>query len=535
MRQLQGMDSSFVAMESPNSPMHIGNLLIYNPATAPGGFVRFKDILSFIEGRMQLSRTIRQRLVRVPFDLDYPYWIEDPNFDLEYHVRHVALPKPGDWRQLCIQTARVHARPMDLTRPPWEFTVVEGLDNVRDFPAGCFAFITKVHHAAIDGMSGIDLMEALHTVTPSVAPPNQPDDWKPEKIPGPVELLGKSYVNAIVNPVKQAQVAAQAVPGIANAIKGLVTRDFKLTSDYVPPRTRFNRSISPHRVVEGRSFPLAGVKAIRALAPEAKVNDVALAIVGGALNKYLTAKDDLPKSTMTAMAPISVRGKDEKGDMGNQVSAMIAPLGSHLSDPAERLEYVFKRTKNSKAMTNAIGARTMTEVSKVNPLLYMALGAQLFNRVSLAHRLAMPFNTVVTNVPGPPVHIYSAGARMESMALSLICLTDGLGLAHVVQSYVDEAIISFTACRDIMPDPDFYSECLQASFEELLTAAKAVSSDAKADGDTEKPAPNKPAARKAPARKTTTRKAAPGRKAGGSAAKRRPAKASAERITKESK
>ena len=472
MRQLQGMDSSFVAMESPNSPMHIGSVLIYNPETAPGGFVRFKDILDFIENRLRLSTTMRQRLVRVPFDLDFPYWVEDPNFDLEYHVRHVALPKPGDWRQLCIQAARIHARPLDLSRPPWEFTVVEGLDNVRGFPKGCFAFVTKVHHAAIDGMSGIDLMEATHTVSPSTAPPNQPDDWKPEKIPGAVELLGKSYVNAILNPLKQAQVAAQAVPGIASAVKGLVTREFKLSTDMVAPRTRFNRTISPHRVVEGRTFPLADMKAIRALLPDAKVNDVALAIVGGALNKYLTAKDDLPKSTLTAMAPISVRSSDEKGDMGNQVAAMIAPLGSHISDPKKRLEYVFGQTSNSKALTNALGARTMTEVSKVNPLLYMALGAQLFSRVSLAHRV-MPFNTVVTNVPGPPVHIYSAGARMESMALSLICLTDGLGLAHVVQSYVDEAYISFTACRDIMPDPEFYSQCLQDSFDDMLAAAKA--------------------------------------------------------------
>ncbi|MEM8725255.1 MAG: wax ester/triacylglycerol synthase family O-acyltransferase [Pseudomonadota bacterium] len=468
------MDSSFVAMESPNSPMHIGSVLIYNPATAPGGFVRFKDILQFIESRMQLSRTMRQRLVRVPFDLDYPYWIEDPDFDLEYHVRHVALPKPGDWRQLCIQAARVHARPLDLNRPPWEFTVVEGLDNVRDYPPGCFAFVTKVHHAAIDGMSGIDLMEALHTVTPDAEPPKKPDTWKPEKVPGPVELLGKSYINALMNPLKQAQVAAQAVPGVASAIKGLLSKEFKVSSDLVPPRTRFNRSISPHRVIEGRSFKLSDIKAIRALLPEAKVNDVALSIIGGALHKYLTSKDDLPKGTMTAMAPISVRSDNEKGDMGNQVAAMIAPLGTHIANPKERIEYVFGQTSNSKAMTNALGARTMTEVSKVNPALYMALGAQLFNRVSIAHRLAMPFNTVVTNVPGPPVHIYSSGARMESMALSLICLTDGLGLAHVVQSYVDEAYISFTACRDIMPDPEFYSQCLQDSFEEMLAAAKAV-------------------------------------------------------------
>ncbi|MEO0907995.1 MAG: wax ester/triacylglycerol synthase family O-acyltransferase, partial [Pseudomonadota bacterium] len=474
MRQLQGMDSSFVAMESPHSPMHIGSVLIYNPETAPGGFVRFKDILQFIGSRMQLSRTMRQRLVRVPFDLDYPYWIEDPDFDLEYHVRHVALPKPGDWRQLCIQAARIHARPLDLDRPPWEFTVVEGLDAVEGYPPGCFAFVTKVHHAAIDGLSGIDLMEALHTLVPDAPPPSAPDTWKPEKVPGPVELLGKSYLNALINPLKQAQVAARTVPGVASAIKGLVTREFKLTSDYVPPRTRFNRSISPHRVIEGRRFDLADFKSIRALLPKAKVNDVAIAVIGGALNKYLTAKGDLPKTTMTAMAPISVRSGEEKGDMGNQVAAMIAPLGTHIEDPVERLQYVRTSTSNSKAMTNAIGARRMTEVSKVNPLLYMALGAQLFNRVSIAHRLAMPFNTVVTNVPGPPVPIYSSGARLESMALSLICLTDGLGLAHVVQSYRDEAYISFTACRDIMPDPEFYSQCLQDSFEQLLAAARAV-------------------------------------------------------------
>lgn len=489
LRQLQGMDSSFVALESPNSPMHIGSVLIYNPATAPGGFVRFKDILQFIGSRMQLSRTMRQRLVRVPFDLDYPYWVEDPDFDLEYHVRHVALPKPGDWRQLCIQAARIHARPLDLNRPPWEFTVVEGLDAVEGYPPGCFAFVTKVHHAAIDGMSGIDLMEALHTLAPDAGPPAKPDTWKPEKIPGPVELLGKSYINALLNPLKQAQVAAKAVPGVAGVIRGLIAKDFKLSTDLVPPRTRFNRTISPHRVVEGRTFDLKELKAIRALLPEAKVNDVAIAVIGGALHKYLSAKGDLPKTTMTAMAPISVRATDEKGDMGNQVAAMIAPLGTHIADPAERLAYVYSQTNNSKAMTNALGARRMTEVSKVNPLLYMALGAQLFSRVSLAHRLAMPFNTVVTNVPGPPVHIYSSGARLESMALSLICLTDGLGLAHVVQSYVGEAYISFTACRDIMPDPDFYSQCLQDSFDELLAAARAVEAAPAAAPPAAKPKP----------------------------------------------
>lgn len=496
MRQLQGMDASFVALESPTSPMHIGSILIYNPETAPGGFVRFKDILSFFQSRLQLSKTVRQRMVHVPFDLDYPYWIEDPDFDLEYHVRHIALPKPGDWRQLCIQAARIFARPLDLDKPPWEFTVVEGLDNIPGVTPGSYAMVTKVHHAAIDGMSGIDLMEAMHTLDPHAPPPNAPDEWKPERVPGPAELLGKAYIGAIANPVKQIEVAAKAAPGLAKAIKGLLAQDFKLSSDMVAPRTRFNRKVSAHRVVEGRSLPLADIKAIRALDPGCKVNDVFLAIIGGALRKYLLAKDDLPKATLTAMAPISVRSKDEKGDMGNQVAAMIAPLGTHIEDPAERLRYVHSKTTNSKAMTDAMGARNMTEMSKVSPALWMSLGAQLYTRLGLANRgVGPPFSTVVTNVPGPPVPIYSTGARLESM-MGLLCLNDGLGLGHVVQSYCDEATISFTACRELLPDPEFYVQCIEDSFKELLAVAQALDA---APPDAAK----KPAAAKAVSKKTT--------------------------------
>ncbi len=471
MRQLQGMDASFVALETKNSPMHIGSLLIYNPATAPGGFVRFKDILSFYESRLQLSKTVRERLVRVPFDLDYPYWIEDPDFDLEYHVRHVALPEPGDWRQLCIQAARIFARPLDLTRPPWEFTIIEGIDGVEGVAKGSYAMVTKVHHAAIDGMSGIDLMEALHTLTADAPPPDTPDTWKPEKVPNPAELLGKSYFNALTNPMKQLQAAAKAAPGFAKALRGLAAKEFSVSGEMIGPKTRFNKVISAHRVVEGRSVPLADIKAIRLAVPGAKVNDVFLAIIGGALRKYLQSKDDLPDKSLTAMAPISVRSEKEKGDMGNQVAAMIAPLGTHIADPMERLQFVHDQTKNSKAMTDAIGARNMTEVSKVSPALYMSLGAQLYTRLGLANRMGPPFTTVVTNVPGPPVPIYSAGARLESM-MGLVCLTDGMGLAHVVQSYTDEATIAFTGCRELMPDPEFYAQCIEDSFTEMRDAAR---------------------------------------------------------------
>ena len=474
MRQLQGMDASFVALETRTSPMHIGSLLIYNPETAPGGFVRYKDILRFFESRMQLSKTMRQKLVRVPFDLDYPYWVEDKDFDLEYHVRHVALPKPGDWRQLCIQAARIFARPLDLSRPPWEFTVIEGIDNVPGVTPGSYAMVTKVHHAAIDGMSGIDLMEALHTLDANTPPPNEPDTWEGEDPPKLAELLAKSWVNNLANPMRQLDAAARAMPGVAKAIQGLVAKDFKIHGEMMAPRTRFNTVISAGRVVEGRSVPLADIKAIRTAVAGAKVNDVFLTVIGGAMRKYLLAHNDLPDKTLTAMAPISVRSSGEKGDMGNQVAAMIAPLGTHIEDPLERLTYVHSETVNSKAMTDAIGARNMTEMSKVSPALFMALGAQLYTRLGLANRVNPPFTTVVTNVPGPPVPIYSTGARLESM-MGLLCLTDGMALGHVVQSYCKEATIAFTADRKVMTDPEFYADCIEESFNELRDAASSAS------------------------------------------------------------
>ena len=470
MEQLQGMDASFVAMETPNTPMHIGSILIYDPSTAPGGFVRFKDILSFYESRMHLSKTMRQKMVKVPLSIDYPYWVEDAEFDLEYHVRHIALPKPGDWRQLCIQAARIFARPLDLTRPPWEFTVVEGLDNVPGIPKGSFATVTKVHHSAIDGMSGIDLMQALHTPTPSVAPPNEPDNWKADKFPSRAAMFAKGYARAVVNPVRQMGVGVQAIPGVYRAAKGLIKGNFDLNAAAETPKTRFNTKVSPHRMIGGEVFRLDDIKALRVLSEGSKVNDVMLSIIGGALNKYLTAKDELPKTSMTAMAPISVRSEGEKGEMGNQVAAMIAPLGSHIKDAKKRMAYVHDQTSRSKAMTNAMGARQMTEASKVSPALFMALGAQAYTRLGLADYVKPVINTVVTNVPGPPVPIYSAGARLVSMQ-GLICLTDGMALGHVVQSYVDEATISFTADREVMSDPDFYSKCLRDSHDDMLAAA----------------------------------------------------------------
>lgn len=476
MEQMQGLDAAFVAFEQPNAPIHIGSMAIYDPSTAAGGFVRFKDILGFIEGRLQLAKMMRRRMVKAPFSIDYPYWVEDPDFDLEYHVRHAALPTPGDWRQLCILTARTFARPLDLTRPPWELLVVEGLDKVEGAPKGSYAILSKVHHAAIDGASGVDLMHALHTISPDI-PDSGVDRWRPERMPGQLGMFARGYVRGFVNPVRQAQLAVKSAPAALRLARGAMKGDFDIASTMKTPRTRFNGKVSPHRVVDGRSFALADVKAMRSLAEGATVNDVMLSIVGGAMRAYLANTNELPEETLAAMAPISVRSDEEKNTMGNQVTAMRAPLGTHIASAAARLEFVRDETGKSKAMTKAVGARRMTEISKLSPALYMGLGARVYSQWGLANRIKPLFNTVVTNVPGPPVPIYSTGARLVNIFGNL-CVLDGVALGHVVQSYVDKITITATACRDAMPDPAFYSECLQASFDEHLAAAKALAASA---------------------------------------------------------
>lgn len=473
MKQMQGLDTVFVAMERPVAPLHIGSVLIYDPSTAPGGFVRFKDILSFIEGRMHLCDTMRQKMVKVPFGLDYPYWVQDSSFDIEYHVRHVALPKPGDWRQLCIQAARVFARPLDLSRPPWEITVVEGLDNIPGVPKGSYAMLTKVHHSAIDGVSGVDMMNALHTLTIDKDAPLPPDTWRPEADPSQIGMFTRGYARNLMNPIRQAKAMRHTVPGMLRTAKGFIKKEFDFKALMQAPKTRFNGTVSPHRMFDARTFPLKDIKSIRALASGSKLNDVMLSITGGAMRLYLDRYNELPDTSVTTMAPISVRDESEKNSMGNQVSAMFVPLGSHIGSVQERMKYVTEETIKAKNFTTAMGARQMTEMAKLAPAPMMNIGAKIFSQLKLADHLKPMVNTVVTNVPGPPVPIYSAGAQLIDM-YSLLCLVDGVKLGHVVHSYVDKVTLSFTACRSAIPDPDFYSECLETSFDEHMKALAAM-------------------------------------------------------------
>jgi diacylglycerol O-acyltransferase / wax synthase len=473
MEQLSGQDASFLYFETPKTPMHIGAIAIYDPSTRPGGGKQgFKDILRAIERRLHLARSFREKVVHVPFNLDHPYWIEDRDFDLEYHVRHIRLPEPGDWRQLCIQAARLHARPLDLTKPLWEFTVVEGLDAIPGLPVGSYAIISKVHHACIDGVSGVDLIEAIHDLEPEPEErlPSRP--WSGEREPNPLELVMRAQVNNFTQPFRFAEVLARSVPVVGRLGQGMMERRFDRTN-VAPPRTRFNRPVSAHRVFEGRSFDLAEVRAIKRAVEGATINDVILTIVGGALREYLDAKHELPESPLIAMAPISVRTADEKNAMGNRVAAMTVMLGTDIADPVERLQAVHEAASQSKDMTNAIGAKLMTDYSQFIPSTTAALATRLYTEYGLADQFNLPFNCVVTNVPGPQIPLYCAGARLVTQ-FGLGPVFDGMGLIFPVFSYCGQIMISLTACREMVPDPEFFAECLQQSYDSLksLTLAQ---------------------------------------------------------------
>jgi WS/DGAT/MGAT family acyltransferase len=469
MEQLSGLDASFLYLETGNMPMHIGGLAIYDQSTAPGGAVTFKDILEFFGKRVHKARAFRQRLVTVPMSLDYPYWIEDPDFDLEFHVRHIALPKPGDWRQLCIQAARLHARPLDTTRPLWEAYVIEGLDNVAGVPKGSFALVTKFHHAAIDGVSGAEISAAIHDTSPEdrVEPPNS--DWHPSRVPTSMELLGRMAVTTARKPFEFASLMARNIPTAWNFGRGLLNKELHLTTKV--PRTRFNGNVSPHRVFDGRSFSLDEIRAIKGRVEGATVNDVIVSVCGGALRRYLESKGELPEESLVAMAPVSVRPEEMRKAAGNMVSTMSLPVRSDIANPLDRLRAVHDASEQAKKLTRTVGASLVAELAHFLPSTTTGLMATAYGRYGLVKRLPPIFNTIITNVAGPNFPLYSMGSRMVAN-FGLGPVTHGIGLFQPVIGYNGQVTVSAISCREMMPDPGVYCDYLTETFEDLKKAAK---------------------------------------------------------------
>ena len=493
MKQLTGIDASFIHLERDKNKFQVGTLLFYDASTAKNSFVRFKDILKTFDSRIDKNSLLRKKLQMVPLSLDHPYWVKDPDFDIEDHVRHVALPKPGDWRQLCILVARLHDRPLDFARPLWEAYVIEGLDNVEGIPQGGFAIYFKLHHASIDGVGGNDLVTAIHDLVPFPRKSGNARQALSERIetktesPGNVKMLARAYVNFLRQPGRVFDLVQTIGPAWSRLRKG---KREKLFAPLGPSEhTRFNGHISGHMVLDAAIFDFAELREIKNAVEGITVNDVMLAIVSGAMQNYLSAKNETPVKDISAGVPINIRPFIEgakETDSSNLVSVCKVSLKNTIKDPMDRLKAIHESAVASKAYTHAMGAKTMLEVSRVMPALLTSLAARALPALMTGGVPAV--NLVVTNVPGSQVPLYMGGARLAGMC-NIGILIEGMGLFHAVSSYCGTATVSFQACRKIMPDPEFYKECIVDSFNELKNAARASSKKRK---PVAKAAPNAP-------------------------------------------
>lgn len=459
----------FLHAEIDGLPQHIGGVSIYDQSTAPGGKVRFKQILSMLERRLHLSPIFRRKLAFVPGGLGRPYWVEDPDFDLEYHVRHIALPKPGDWRQLCILAARIHSQPLRRDKPMWEMYVIEGLNNVEGYPPGCFALLLKVHHCAMDGATGTQFMNIVHDMSPETIDPGDPPPWIVER-PSRTRMLGRAYLDAWRKPGQAMGLIKDSIPAFRRIRDARKSGEVKFLED--KQATRFQGKISRHRVVGARKFDFEAVRAIKNSCPGATINDAMLAIVSGGMRKYLEDKEELPDETLVTGCPIDVRSAEERAAGGNMVGFMNVGLRSDIEDPAERLAAIHEESKSAKAYAEALGPRFAVDLTDVLPGNVLSLAVRTASATGLAEASVM-FNTIVTNVPGAPFQLYMCGAELID-SISLGPLLPNVGLFQIVYSSVQDkkgtVTLSFTACRDMMPDPGFYAECVQKSFDELYAA-----------------------------------------------------------------
>jgi diacylglycerol O-acyltransferase / wax synthase len=534
MRQLTALDAQFLNVESPTTVGHVGSLILLDPSTAPGSVWNLETVRAVLEPRLHLAAPLRQRLVEVPLGLGRPYWVDDPHFDIEFHLRELALPAPGTREQLGEQVARIHARQLDRSRPLWETYVITGVEGGR-----C-AYYSKVHHAAIDGVSGAEILETIMDIT--VEPrevPLEDQPFVPRQMPSRVDLVRRGVQQLAGNPVELLRTVpgslkyVDQLPGAANfpgtrlisSTAGLVGRlvgeaPTQLGSrELRPPRTPLNGTITAHRRFAFGSLPLEDVKAVKNHFGMT-VNDVVMALTAAALRRWLLDHDALPADPLVAAVPVSIRTKDQSGSHGNQVSVMLAEMATHIADPEERLEFMRRSMLEAKRAFNAVPASLLQDLSALIPTALSGLAARALFK--LATVPGLPFNLFVSNVPGPQLPLYIAGAKVEGIypVSAVTDMTGGLNIT--LFSYNGSLDFGLIACREMVPDVWNLITYLQDAMAEMValvpapaktpaakkppakTAAKATSRQSAAP---KTPAAQKPPAKTAAAKRTAMRKA----------------------------
>lgn len=475
MEQLSGLDGQFLAMEAGSVYGHVGSVCIIDAKVTQGveSPLTLEHLTRFIESRLPLVPLFRRRLVTVPLGLDHPYWIDDPDFDIEFHIRELALPAPGSDRQLSEQVARLHAHALDRSRPLWELYLITGLRGARA------AIYSKIHHSAIDGVSGGDILTAVLDISPDGRPLPKVEIFEGERPLDRTWLLGRSVLALARQPIQAVRVVtdlARSIPGLANAIRpslaqlrtGHANEDLLPATGLRAPGTPFNAPVSAHRRWAFIDLPLSEVKALRA-GSDLTVNDVVMALCAGALRRWLKLHAALPAAPLVAAVPVSVRTRDQKGTHGNRVSMMLAPLPTNVSDPIERLAATHEAMHAAKDQHGAIPASLLADVSQ---FAMPALANQAW-RVSAKLRLmerVNPFNLIISNVPGPNVPLYFAGAKLIAY-YPVSALVNGLGLNITVMSYRGNLYFGLIACPQLVPDLDLMAGFLREELDEFNLAA----------------------------------------------------------------
>jgi diacylglycerol O-acyltransferase len=459
MRRTGGQDAAFLYGETESWHMHVSGLMVVDPSTAPHGF-DFERLRAHTIERLPLVPQFRWRLVDVPLGLDRPGWVEDDDFDPDFHIRRIAVPSPGGPSELGELAGRLSSYKLDRRKPLWEMWVIEGVEGGRT------AVLTKMHHAIVDGVSGMGLAEAVLDIEPD-PPPREAevrDSLHDRRAPGTVELLASGALSAFTRtPFRMLRFTRQtALQGLAAA--GFVRRRGAPVMPYQAPRTSMNGEFTPHRRFTWASVPLARVKAVKE-DRGVKVNDVVLALCAGALRRYLQKIDDLPEAPLIAQCPVSLRGDDDRDDVGSKVGSMFTSLATDVADPVERLEAIHESTQSAKEMQQALSVHKIMGLSETAPPGLIGLAARAYTRMGLS-RMPPPVNVVISNVPGPPFPLYLAGGRLDGL-YPMGPLVFGMGLNITVISYRDSLDFGFMCCPELVPQPELIAEGVSLALSEL--------------------------------------------------------------------
>jgi diacylglycerol O-acyltransferase / wax synthase len=478
MRQLTSLDAQFLALESPRQTGHVGALAILDDSERAGGKLEIGDVCKLIEERLALLPPLHWRLAEVPLGLDYPYWIEDPEFDLDFHVRELALPAPGADAKLAEQVARIIARPLDRSRPLWELYLIHGLEG------GGVGMLTKVHHAVIDGLSGAEIMAVLFDLAPEGRKLGDGGRPNAEREPSDVEMLARGLAGIPRYPARMLRSVPRTLPnltetpfgtlpgaGVVSRVAGRVQRaligDAARAGRPTPraPKTSFNRRISAHRRFAFGQLSLEEVKAIKN-EHGFTVNDVVVTIATGAVRRWLIEHGELPAEPLVAQIPVSVRTSEQAGTYGNRIMLMSAPIYTNLPDPIVRLRKAHESLAVMKERHRALPAELLQDANHFIPPAVFARAARATFALATSSPGRPTWNLVISNVPGPQVPLYCAGARLDAN-YPVSVITDGMGLNITVMSYCGHLDFGIVADRDQMPDLWKMIDWLSESLEEL--------------------------------------------------------------------